>query len=323
MPQKKTPGWLHTMLILSRPWESIGMDFTGPFVKVGGFNYILLIICRMTGMVHLIPTRTDATAKQVTMLYVKEVIRLHGIPESIVSDRESKFTSQFWNELSKVLGQRLLMSTAYHPQTDGSSERAIQTMSQVLQSVIDDCQSNWVEQLPLVEFTMNSASSEATGFAPFEVNYGWMPHIIRRVDFNMPRPGVKQFVQDIANMLDKTFDRLLTQRTRQATKANRHRRDGQDFKEGDLVLLSTENINMPKGRTHKLYPKFIGPYKVLKADPKSSTYKLELSSDLQMRRIHNTSHEKLLKPYMLNNDNKFPKRETRMPYDIGDDPERE
>jgi transposase InsO family protein len=132
MPQKKMPGWLHTMPIPSRPWESIGMDFTGPFVEVGGFNYILLIICRMTRMVHLIPTQTDATAKQVAMLYVKEVVRLHGIPESIVSDRDSKFTSQFWNELSKVLGQRLLMSTAYHPQTDGSSERAIQTMSQVL-----------------------------------------------------------------------------------------------------------------------------------------------------------------------------------------------
>jgi transposase InsO family protein len=122
----------YTMQIPSRPWESIGMDFTGPFVEVRGFNYILLVICRMTGIVHLIPTQTDATAKQVATLYVKEVVRLHGIPESIVSDRDSKFTSQFWNELSKVLGQRLLMSTAYHPQTNGSSERAIQTMSQVL-----------------------------------------------------------------------------------------------------------------------------------------------------------------------------------------------
>ena len=86
----------------------------------------------------------------------------------------------------------------------------------------------------LVEFVMNSTSSEAMGFTPFEVNYGWMPHIIHRVDFNTPRPGVKQFVQDITNMLDKTFDRLLTQRTGQAMKTNCHRRDGQDFKEGDL-----------------------------------------------------------------------------------------
>ena len=121
-PQRRMPGWLHTMPILSRPWESIGMDFTGLFVEAGGFNYILLVICRMTRMVHLIPTQTHATAKH----------RLHGILESIVLDRDSKFMSQFWNKLSKVLGQRLLMLTAYHPQTDGLSERAIQMMSQVL-----------------------------------------------------------------------------------------------------------------------------------------------------------------------------------------------
>jgi transposase InsO family protein len=144
-PRDKRPGWLHTMPIPARPWESIGMDFTGPFVEVGGYNYILLVICRMTVMVHLIPTQTNATAKQVAEIYVKEVVRLHGIPESIVSDRDTKFTSQFWKELSKILGQRLLMSTSYHPQTDGSSEQAIQVMSQMLQLVINDYQMNWVE----------------------------------------------------------------------------------------------------------------------------------------------------------------------------------
>jgi transposase InsO family protein len=132
MPRQKPPGWLHTMPIPSRPWESIGMDFTGPFVEVGGYDYILLVVCRMTGMVHLIPTRMDATARQVAEVYIKEVVRLHGVPESIVSDRDTKFTSQFWKELSKILGQRLLMSMAYHPQTDGSCKRAIQVMSQIL-----------------------------------------------------------------------------------------------------------------------------------------------------------------------------------------------
>jgi transposase InsO family protein len=220
-PRQKSPGWLHTMPIPSRPWESIGMDFTGPFVEVGGFDYVLLIVCRMTGMVHLIPTRMDATAKQVAEVYVKEVIQLHGIPESLVSDRDMKFTSQFWRELSKILGQRLLMSTAYHPQTDRSSERAIQVMSQMLQSVINDHQMNWVEQLPLIEFAMNSAENESTGTTPFEVNYGWLPCIIRGVEFGSTRPGIKQFTENISNVIDKTFDQLLTQRTRQAIKANR------------------------------------------------------------------------------------------------------
>jgi hypothetical protein len=274
------PGWLHTMPLPVRPWESIGMDFAGPFIEVEGYDYILLVICRMTGMVHLILMRTDATAKQIAALYVKEVVRLHGIPETIVSDRDTKFTSQFWNELSKTLGQRLLMSMAYHPQTDGSLERAIQTMVQVLRSVINDCQTNWVEQLPLVEFAMNSVNNESTGFGPFKTNYGWMPRIIRGVSFELERPGIKQFIQEITNTLDKTFDRLLIQRTCQAIKANCHHREGQSFKEGDLMLLSTENLNMPKGRARKLCPRYIGPYRIIKAVPQTSTYKIELSPDL-------------------------------------------
>ena len=134
------------------------MDFSGPYPEVKGFNYILLVICRMTNMVHIIPTRTDVTAKQVAELYVKEIVRLHGIPESVVSDRDTKFTSQFWTELSRLLEQRLLMSSAYHLQTDGSSERVIQTMSQVLRALVLEYGTSWVDQLPLVEFTNQRAT---------------------------------------------------------------------------------------------------------------------------------------------------------------------
>ena len=141
------PGWVHTMPIPRKPWESIGMDFSGPYPEVKGFNYVLLVICRMTCMVHIIPTCTNMTAKQVAELYVREIVRLHSIPESIISDRDTKFTSQFWMELSHLLGQRLLMSSSYHPQTDGSSEQAIQTMSQILHMLVLDFGANWVEEL--------------------------------------------------------------------------------------------------------------------------------------------------------------------------------
>jgi hypothetical protein len=135
---QKPPGWLCTMPIPAKPWKSIGMDFSGPYPEVRGYDYILVVICRMTNMVHLIPTRTDATARDIAELYVKEIVRLHGLPESIVSDRDAKFMSIFWMELSKMLGQRLLMSSSYHPQTDGSSERAIQTMSQAMRTLVDN-----------------------------------------------------------------------------------------------------------------------------------------------------------------------------------------
>jgi hypothetical protein len=311
------------MPIPTRPWKSVGIDFSGPYPEVDGYDYIMLVVCRMTSMAHLIETRTTATAKDVAALYIKEVVRLHGIPESIVCDRDAKFTSLFWTELSKLLGQKLLMSSAYHPQTDGSSERAVQTMNQVIRAVVNDYQTTWRRHLPMMEFAMNSAINESTGYAPFEANYGWMPRIVRGIEFDSPRDGVKQFVEDITEILDKTFDKLVAQRTRQAIKANRSRREGQDFKAGDLVLLSTENLSLPKGRTRKLTPKYIGPYKVLYADPKKSSYKLELPPDLKTRRVHDTFHEKLLKPFVKNDDSKFPKRENRVLYDIGNDPEQE
>ncbi|KAF8626390.1 hypothetical protein AX15_004888 [Amanita polypyramis BW_CC] len=293
--RQKSPGWLHSMPFPSRPWESIGMDFVGPFVEVNNFNYILLV----------------------------EIVRLHGIPESIVSDCDTKFMSQFWTELSKILGQRLLMSSSYHPQTDGSSERAIQTMSQILQSVVNDYQTNWVEQLPLVEFAMNSAHNATTGHAPFEANYGWLPCMIRGTSVESSREGVKRFVERITGVLDKIYDNITIQRTRQARQANKHRRDGQEFQKDSLVLLSMENINLPRGRARKLCLKFIGPFRIIKAYPESSTYKLELSPDLVSRKMHDVFHEKLLKLFVGNNPDKFPKRESHTDYNVGVDPKRE
>ncbi len=111
--------------------------------------------------------------------------------------------------------------------------------------MVNDYQTNWVDQLPLVEFAMNSAHNKTTGHAPFEANYGWLPHMIHGASFESPHEGVKQFVQRITGILDKIFDNIIVQRTRQARQANKHQRDGQEFKKDNLVLLSTENINLP------------------------------------------------------------------------------
>jgi hypothetical protein len=215
------------------------------------------------------------------------------------------------------------MSSSYHPQTDGSSERAIQTMLQAMRALVDDYQTTWLDQLPLVEFAMNSSISASTGHAPFELNYSWMPCMVKGPEFDSPREGVKLFVENIKDVLDKMFDKLITQCTRQATKANKHRREGQGFKVGDLMFLSTENLSLPKGRARKLTLKYIGPYKVLEAKPSSSTYKIKLPPDLKARRLHDVFHEKVLKPHIDNDHKKFLKRETCVNYDVGVDPNQE
>src|ERR1700759_2872760 len=166
-------------------------------------------------MVHLIPTNTRVSTKDVAKIYIKEIIRLHGIPESIVSDQDTKFKSEFGRELSKALGQRMLMSTAYHPQMDGSPKRGIQTMPQILRAVVDDYQTNRVAQLPLVEFAVNSSVSKSTGYAPFESNYGWLPRLMQGMGEEPSHAGIAQIIENIKDVLDKTYDKLAKQRARQ------------------------------------------------------------------------------------------------------------
>ena len=121
---RKPVGKLHSLLIANRPWESIGIDFVGPFLELEGYNYLWVVIYRMSSMVHLIPVNTKMTASQLSVIYMREVVRLHGLPQLIVCDRDPKFTLKLWHELHRILGTRLLMSKAFHPQMDGATEWA-------------------------------------------------------------------------------------------------------------------------------------------------------------------------------------------------------
>ena len=118
----KLTGLLHSLPIPDRPWQSIGLDFMGPLPKSNDFDYLLVVIDQLTSQVHLVPTMTTVTARSIAWLILKEVMRLHGVPESIVSDQDTKFTSIFWKELHRLMGSKLLMSTVFHPQTDGATE---------------------------------------------------------------------------------------------------------------------------------------------------------------------------------------------------------
>jgi hypothetical protein len=101
------------------------MDFIGSFPEYRGYDYLWVVICRMTSMVHLIPVTMRITAKELSWEYLMGIMKLHGLLSLIVSDRDSKFTSKWWRELHRLLGAKLLMSTSFHPQTDGQSEQAI------------------------------------------------------------------------------------------------------------------------------------------------------------------------------------------------------
>jgi hypothetical protein len=244
-------------------------------------------------------------AMQVMWLYLQEVIRLHGVPASIVSNRDSKFTLVFWHEL----GTKLLISTAFHPQTDGATERANQSISQILRTLVESSQHDWAAKCPMAEFALNSSSSTTTGFAPFKLSSGYMPTFEQELSLATPFKGVTQFAEQAKWNLMAAHNVIIANRMVQTDQANKLRCEGAEYKVGDLVYLSTENLSLPKGWAKKLLPKYIGPYKVIEAHNQASTIKLELPVALEAQRIKSMFHASLVKPHVLDNDKRFPHRD--------------
>ncbi|GJT88048.1 putative reverse transcriptase domain-containing protein [Tanacetum coccineum] len=154
-------------------WERITMDFVTKLPKTSnGHDTIWVIVDRLTKSAHFIPTRETDSMETLTRLYIKEIVSRHGVPISIISDRNNHFTSRFWQSLQSALGTQLDMSTAYHPKTDGQSERTIQTLEDMLRACVIDFGKGWERHLPLVKFSYNNSYHASIKASPFEALYG-------------------------------------------------------------------------------------------------------------------------------------------------------
>lgn len=257
-------------------------------------------------MVHLVPTLQTYKATDIAEVVFDAVYKLHGLPERIISDRDSLFTSHFWNKLNTLLGIELRMSSAFHPQTDGATERANRTMTQMLRQCVSPKQRDWAAKLPAIEFAMNSARSSTTGFSPFFLNYGRNPSPMIWKGEEV-YPGVRQFAETMKEAIMSAHDAIIASRIQHTIQANRKRIQAK-FKEGDLVYLSTKNISMPKGRARKLAPKYLGPFPITKVVKEGATYQLGLSDELAKRGMNRTFHASLLRAHVPNDDRRFPGR---------------
>ena len=204
-------GLLHSLPIPRQPWGLIAMDFMEPFPPSEGHDYLWVILCRRTSMVHLVPIKMTIKASELAQKFIQEVVQLHRLPETIVSDQDANFTSKFWHKLHHMLGAKLLMSTAFHLQTDGASERAIRNVVQILQVTVQSDQKDWTVKLSMMEFVLNSSISSSTGFAPFKLNHGYMPIITQRIKEgkSSTAPGVKLFVQQAIQNLEMAHDAII------------------------------------------------------------------------------------------------------------------
>jgi hypothetical protein len=209
------------------------------------------------------------------------------------------------------------MSTAFHPQTDGSTERCNRSITQILRSIIDADQSNWSDMIPLVEFAINSSINATSGFAPFELNCGYLPRLSSITTKPSKFEGVRHFAEQAKWNLIVAHDAIISACVKSAPAYDRHRSPPHGFKKGQLVYLSTKNLSLPKDRSRKLCPKFLGPFKILKLHENSPTISLELPDDLRKCGIHNNFHVQLIRPHTPNDDNLFPNRLSASDYDFG------
>jgi hypothetical protein len=255
---------------------------------------IWVIVDRLTKSAHFLATRQDVPLKKMAKMYIDEVVSKHGVPLSIVSDRDTRFVSKFWKDLQRELGTRVNLSTAYHPQSDGQSERTIQTLEDMLRTCVLDYGGAWDEHLKLIEFAYNNSHHASIGMPPFEMLYGrrcrtpscWM------------EPSEKQLtgpeiIEISAEKVNVAKEALRVARERQKTYADKKRRPI-EFQVGDLVMLKVSPWKgvIRFGKRGKLSPRFIGPFKVLKRI-KDVAYQLELPPELEG--IHNTFHVSYLR----------------------------
>ncbi|GJZ82397.1 putative reverse transcriptase domain-containing protein [Tanacetum coccineum] len=266
-------------------WERITMDFITKLPKISnGHDTIWVIVDRLTKSAHFIPTQEIDSMETLTRLYIKEIVSRHRVPISIISDRDSHFTSRFWQSLQKALGTQLDMSTTYHPETDGQSERTIQTLEDMLRACVIDFGKGWEKHLPLVEFSYNNSYHASIKATPFEELYGRKcrsPVCWAKVgDVQLTGPEI---IHETTEKIVKIRQRLQAARDRQRSYAN-VRRKPLEFQIGDRVML--------------------------KASPRKVAYKLELPKELS--NVHSTFHVSNLKKCLSDESLVIPMKELRL-----------
>jgi hypothetical protein len=274
-----------------------------------GFDAIQVYVDRLTKLKRFAATRTTDGSIQLAGTTLRTIIGPHGMPKSIVSDRDPRITAKFWRELSRVLGSEVNLSTAQHPQSDGQSEREIQTLITALRSYVNTAANDWDEYLPALELSFNSKQQASTGAAPFTLVYGTEARLPIDCALDDIRPASVPAVMDRAERMRRAIDHARSHaeraQLRQKRLADRHRRLLQ-LKEGDQVLLSTDGLELRSG-SHKLTGRYVGPFRVM-GTVNDNAVTLDLPPLLGA--LHPTFNITRLKPYRDGNA-VFPNRPQR------------
>jgi transposase InsO family protein len=280
------------------PWATVAMDFAALPKSKSGKDSVLVVVDKFTKRVRLIPTTRKVTALETARLFIDNIIKLHGFPEAIISDRDARFTSQFWKALTETLGIELWMSTARHQQTDGQAERTIKTVKEALRVINSYGLKDWEKDLGMIEFAINDSISSTTGFTPFMLDNGRHPRapVLSEAAVYTTAPSARELAKNLQSIWAVVKDRIRNSQDSQAKQADKYRRDGQIFKIGDEVLVRRDGIKTDLGQpSEQLNPRFLGPYKIMEICKTPFTFKLDLPA--QLAKLHSEFHIDVLAPY--------------------------
>jgi hypothetical protein len=251
-----------------------------------------VVVDRFSKMAHFIPCKKTSDAVHVAELFFREVVRLHGLPRSIVSDRDTKFVGYFWRTLWKKLKTDLKFSSSHHPQTDGQTEVVNRSLGNLLRCLVGDKPKGWDLILPQAEFAYNNSVNRSTGKSPFQIVYGNSPRNVselRKLDKGEIRSAeAEDFAEHLKSIHEEVRQHIIKMNTQYKAKADMKRRN-KEFQIGDEVMVHLRKERFPVGTYNKLKMKKFGPCKIVKRHDSGNAYEVELPAELNISPVFNIS----------------------------------
>ena len=254
-------GLLQPLPVPMRPWSHVSLDFVTGLPLSEGNTVILTIVDRFSKMTHFVPLPKLPMAKETAQVVLEHVFRLHGLPRDIVSDRGPQFSAIFWREFCSLLGATASLSSGFHPQSNGQTERMNQELEKALRCVASRNPGAWAQHLLWVEYAHNSLTSSATGLSPFQCVYGYQPPLFASQEGEATCPSALAYARRCRHIWSQARATLLKSGASYAVGANRRRTPAPEYQVGQKVWLSARDLPL-RVESKKLAPRYVGPFQV-------------------------------------------------------------